>query len=76
MNAQKVVVIQNDSEVLIFQYDEGENAAVGAKDYFMPGDREIEDYDVEVVCLPVEVSPRLNASGSQYPHVEDEVKIA
>jgi hypothetical protein len=76
VSGQRVVVIQNDSEVLIFQYDEGKNAAIGSEEYFTDTGREIEDYDVEVVCLPVEVSPRLNASGSQYPHVEDEVKIA
>lgn len=76
MNGQKVVVIQNDNEVLVFQYDEGRNAAIGAEEYFTDAGREIEDYDVEVVCLPVEVAPRLNASGGQYPYIENEVTLS
>ena len=58
------------------QDDAEKNAAIGALDYFLSGDREIENYDVEAMCLPVEIAPRLNACGSQYPNVEKGITLS
>jgi len=71
MAETKVVVIDSYNEVLIFQYDEKENSAIGAREFFDGTGRNIEDYDMSVHNLPVAVMNRLLYDADPDRYIED-----
>lgn len=53
-----VSVFEGEGEVLIFPTD-GSGEAIGSYDYFEKGGRKREDYDIQLVELPLVISTRL-----------------